>query len=97
MGQSWSHSPPQTSTRFGTPFATDWIYKNINGYLYTAAIPAEAGVVVLSDGNVNAGDDPIEAARVLGERRIPVITVAMQSGEPGEIREYGLDAPPYSD
>ncbi|MFV2063018.1 MAG: PEP-utilizing protein, partial [Chloroflexota bacterium] len=32
--------------RFGTPFASDWIYKNINGYLYTAAIPAEAGLVV---------------------------------------------------
>ncbi|MFN8631430.1 MAG: hypothetical protein U0838_14275 [Chloroflexota bacterium] len=32
--------------RFGTPFATDWIYKNINGYLYTAAIPAEKGLVV---------------------------------------------------
>jgi hypothetical protein len=29
--------------RFGTPFASDWIAKNINGYLYTAAIPAEAG------------------------------------------------------
>ena len=29
--------------RFGTPFATDWIAKNVNGYLYTAAIPAEAG------------------------------------------------------
>ena len=28
--------------RFGTPFASDWIAKNINGYLYTAAIPAEA-------------------------------------------------------
>lgn len=26
--------------RFGTPFASDWIAKNINGYLYTAAIPA---------------------------------------------------------
>lgn len=32
--------------RFGTPFATDWIYKNVNGYLYTAAIPAEAGLDV---------------------------------------------------
>lgn len=29
--------------RFGTPFAADWIAKNINGYLYTAAIPAKAG------------------------------------------------------
>jgi phosphohistidine swiveling domain-containing protein len=27
--------------RFGTPFAVDWIAKNVNGYLYTAAIPAE--------------------------------------------------------
>jgi pyruvate,water dikinase len=30
--------------RFGTPFATDWLAKNINGYLYTAAIPAETGL-----------------------------------------------------
>jgi phosphohistidine swiveling domain-containing protein len=30
--------------RFGTPFASDWIAKNVNGYLYTAAVPAEAGV-----------------------------------------------------
>ena len=27
--------------RFGTPFAVDWIAKNVNGYLYTAAIPAD--------------------------------------------------------
>ncbi len=26
--------------RFGTPFACDWIAKQINGYVYTAAIPA---------------------------------------------------------
>jgi phosphohistidine swiveling domain-containing protein len=32
--------------RFGTPFASDWIAKNINGYLYTAAIPARAGTTV---------------------------------------------------
>ena len=28
--------------RFGTPFAADWIIKNVNGYLYTAAVPADA-------------------------------------------------------
>jgi len=28
--------------RFGTPFAADWIAKNVNGYLYTAAVPADA-------------------------------------------------------
>lgn len=30
--------------RFGTPFASDWIAKIINGYVYTAAIPATPGV-----------------------------------------------------
>jgi phosphohistidine swiveling domain-containing protein len=30
--------------RFGTPFACDWIAKQINGYVYTAAIPADAAL-----------------------------------------------------
>jgi phosphohistidine swiveling domain-containing protein len=30
--------------RFGTPFASDWIAKIINGYVYTAAIPAQRGL-----------------------------------------------------
>jgi phosphohistidine swiveling domain-containing protein len=30
--------------RFGTPFACDWIAKNINGYVYTAAIPADPSI-----------------------------------------------------
>ena len=34
--------------RFGTPFAADWITKNVNGYLYTAAVPANG------DWNVDA-------------------------------------------
>jgi len=29
--------------RFGTPFASDWVAKNVNGYLYTAALPASPG------------------------------------------------------
>jgi len=32
--------------RFGTPFASDWVAKNVNGYLYTAAIPATPGIHV---------------------------------------------------
>src|SRR5947209_11132580 len=32
--------------RFGTPFACDWIAKYINGYLYTAAIPADSRIHV---------------------------------------------------
>ena len=30
--------------RFGTPFACDWIAKEINGYVYTAAIPCDPGL-----------------------------------------------------
>ncbi|GAC1654904.1 MAG: hypothetical protein NVS4B3_19270 [Gemmatimonadaceae bacterium] len=30
--------------RFGTPFAADWIAKEINGYVYTAAIPADPSI-----------------------------------------------------
>lgn len=42
----WWLSCDHMFRRFGTPFATDWIYKNVNGYLYTAAVPAEAGLEV---------------------------------------------------
>ena len=30
--------------RFGTPFAVDWLAKNVNGYVYTTAIPADPDV-----------------------------------------------------
>jgi phosphohistidine swiveling domain-containing protein len=30
--------------RFGTPFACDWIAKEVNGYVYTAAIPCDASL-----------------------------------------------------
>jgi phosphohistidine swiveling domain-containing protein len=40
----WWLSCDHMFRRFGTPFATDWLAKNINGYLYTAAIPAESGL-----------------------------------------------------
>jgi phosphohistidine swiveling domain-containing protein len=44
----WWLSCDHMFRRFGTPFATDWIYKNVNGYLYTAAIPAEQGLEVVT-------------------------------------------------
>ena len=48
--------------RFGTPFASDWIAKNINGYLYTAAIPAEPGTMVegVEFGNRYAPRTPVD-------------------------------------
>src|ERR687892_71822 len=30
--------------RFGTPFACDWVAKQINGYVYTAAVPADSSI-----------------------------------------------------
>jgi len=42
----WWLSCDHMFRRFGTPFATDWIAKSVNGYLYTAAIPAEAGLTL---------------------------------------------------
>jgi pyruvate,water dikinase len=30
--------------RFGTPFACDWVAKSVNGYVYTAAVPARTGL-----------------------------------------------------
>ncbi|MEP7379585.1 MAG: PEP-utilizing protein, partial [Chloroflexota bacterium] len=45
----WWLSCDHMFRRFGTPFASDWIIKNVNGYLYTAAVPAEAGVDISSE------------------------------------------------
>jgi len=42
----WWLSCDHMFRRFGTPFATDWIAKNVNGYLFTAAIPADASLRV---------------------------------------------------
>ena len=38
----WWLSCDHMFRRFGTPFASDWIVKEVNGYVYTAAIPADA-------------------------------------------------------
>ena len=45
--------------RFGTPFASDWIAKNVNGYLYTAAIPADPAL----RGRGRRVQRPLRAAR----------------------------------
>ncbi len=65
----WWLSCDHMFRRFGTPFATDWIYKNVNGYLYTAAIPAEAGLRVDTQEynyatNPIVPDDPDYAAKI---------------------------------
>jgi phosphohistidine swiveling domain-containing protein len=42
----WWLSCDHMFRRFGTPFAVDWIVKAVNGWVYTAAIPARAGLRV---------------------------------------------------
>ncbi len=56
--------------RFGTPFAADWIAKNVNGYLYTAAVPADPGfrIEAMEYGNLYTPrvpkDDPEYAGKI---------------------------------
>lgn len=56
--------------RFGTPFASDWIAKNVNGYLYTAAVPADPDFDVRSKEYNNLytsrvpKDDPDYASKI---------------------------------
>jgi pyruvate,water dikinase len=42
----WWLSCDHMFRRFGTPFAVDWLAKNVNGYVYTTAIPADPGLHV---------------------------------------------------
>lgn len=57
--------------RFGTPFAADWIAKNVNGYLYTAAVPADPDfkIEAMEYGNVytpRVPKDDVEYAAKIG-------------------------------
>ncbi len=40
----WWLSCDHMFRRFGTPFAVDWLAKNVNGYVYTTAIPADPSI-----------------------------------------------------
>lgn len=40
----WWLSCDHMFRRFGTPFAVDWLAKDVNGYVYTTAIPADPGL-----------------------------------------------------
>lgn len=48
--------------RFGTPFAADWLLKIVNGYVYTAAIPADPDLDVSGNeyGNRYAARVPLD-------------------------------------
>jgi phosphohistidine swiveling domain-containing protein len=49
----WWLSCDHMFRRFGTPFAVDWLAKNVNGYVYTTAIPAEKDLRI--DGTEYSG------------------------------------------
>jgi phosphohistidine swiveling domain-containing protein len=50
--------------RFGTPFASDWLVKIINGYVYTAAIPAKPDVRAVASeyDSLYMGRTPVDPA-----------------------------------
>ena len=43
---NWVNTCDHMFRRFGTPFASDWIKKVVNGYLYTAAVPCDPDMAV---------------------------------------------------
>ncbi len=49
----WWLSCDHMFRRFGTPFAVDWLAKNVNGYVYTTAVPADADLRI--DGTEYSG------------------------------------------
>jgi phosphohistidine swiveling domain-containing protein len=60
----WWLSCDHMFRRFGTPFAVDWLAKNVNGYLYTAAIPADPSLSVGATeyGNRYGARVPVDGA-----------------------------------
>jgi pyruvate,water dikinase len=66
----WTLTCDHMFRRFGTPFASDWIAKVVNGYLYTAAVPPDPDMAVPATefGNVYhprvPKDDPEYAAKI---------------------------------
>ena len=60
----WWLSCDHMFRRFGTPFAVDWLAKNVNGYLYTAAIPADPSLDVSATeyGNRYAARTPLDGS-----------------------------------
>ena len=67
---NWVNTCDHMFRRFGTPFASDWIKKVVNGYLYTASVPCDPDMAVPSTefGNVYfprvPKDDPEYAAKI---------------------------------
>jgi len=45
-----------------------------------------AGAIVLTDGASNAGRDPLDAARALGRRNVPLFPVGLGLAEPPDVR-----------
>ncbi len=66
----WTLTCDHMFRRFGTPFASDWIAKVVNGYLYTAAVPPDPDMAVPAGefGNMYyprvPRDDPAYASKI---------------------------------
>ena len=71
----WWLSCDHMFRRFGTPFAVDWLAKNVNGYVYTTAIPADPDVRI--EGTPSGGTAVMFRLPVpVGQRLGPAATTA---------------------
>ncbi|MCJ7724765.1 MAG: PEP-utilizing enzyme [Acidimicrobiia bacterium] len=67
---NWVMTCDHMFRRFGTPFASDWIKKVVNGYLFTAAVPCDPDMAVPATefGNVYyprvPADDPEYGSKI---------------------------------
>ena len=86
-----SELPTSSDNASGLPVrppasAAEALYTDLSDGLSKALSKAEreeiAGVVLLSDGRFNHGEDPLKVARALGSRGIPVTTVLVGSETP---------------
>ena len=64
----WWLSCDHMFRRFGTPFAVDWLAKNVNGYVYTTAIPADPDVRIEGTEYSSTYTARVPRDRAFGER-----------------------------
>ena len=95
--------------RFGTPFAADWITKNVNGYLYTAAVPADPAWTVdaMEYGARYGARVPLDPGLQRADRQVPgrdaarlrralrrLVARAARAGDGAQLRVPGGGARP---
>ncbi len=84
---------PESFRSVPTNQATD-LADGIEARLQDVSDGDRAAVILISDGQHNAGKSPQQLAKVLGARKMPVFTVSLGSANrPADLAVLGVDAP----